>query len=277
MELGAIQSKSTNTYRSTVGKSETVELKDKIDEKRNKNKSETTGSIKAGELNLQDGNGWTIKELFAQRAALKIQLDQYENDTRLDGVIQEHIDMKASLREGSDADQSQVNRLESLKGDLKKTYGVEDGSTEQKDYLILEKQALEKELTDEEQNRLVNMGPMTDYQNAAMEYTKMEKEFIKRINKATNDYFNENRSITAIKLGRLKDSPMVDAKKEAEDLLKKVDGEIQKSLVEELKNRVNDNLDIDPNASILDNPKTLIDQKKATEEDLKGLAVDEKV
>jgi hypothetical protein len=121
------------------------------------------------------------------------------------------------------------------------------------------------------------MGPMTEYQRASLDYTIQETEFQSRIDDENNDFYNEARTITAIKLERLKDDPMVDANKEAEDLLKQVEGEIQKALLEEIKSRVNENLDIDPNKSILDNPQALIDQKKVTEEDIKGLAVDEKV
>jgi hypothetical protein len=276
MELGVITNRSTDAYKTTIDKTGTVQLKDKAEEK-NKNSSETSGSIKANELKLPDNREWTIKELFARKSALKIQMDQFEKDSDLDGVIQEHEQRKEALLEEAGINQSQVNRLESLKEDLKDTNGIEENSTEQKDFLILEKQALGKELTGEESAKLAGMGPLTDYQKAALDYTTMQAEFQKRASKAGEDYFNENRAITAIKLGRLKDNPMVDAKKEAEDMLKQVDGEIQQSLIEEIKSRVNEKLDIDPNASILDNPQVLIDQKKATEEDLKGLAVDEKV
>jgi hypothetical protein len=41
--------------------------------------------------------------------------------------------------------------------------------------------------------------------------------------------------------------------------------------------KVDAKLDIDPKDPILTDPKSLVDNKKVTEEDLKGLAVDEKV
>jgi hypothetical protein len=181
------------------------------------------------------------------------------------------------LQEGG-LNQGEADRLEKLKEDLKSSYGVEDNSKEQKDLELLEKAKIRKEaLTQEERDRLSQMGPLTEYQEAAFEYSKDQVEFKDRAEAAAEDYFNENRTITAMKLEMLKDDPMVDAKKDAEELLDKVDAEIQQAMIEEIKNRVNENLDIDPNSSILDNPQALINQKKVTEEDLKGLAVDEKV
>lgn len=72
-------------------------------------------------------------------------------------------------------------------------------------------------------------------------------------------------------------NPRLEAKQQAEDVLKQVDEEIQMTLMEELKKKVNENLNIDPCDQILIDPQSLINNKKVTEEDLKGLAVDEKV
>ena len=68
-------------------------------------------------------------------------------------------------------------------------------------------------------------------------------------------------TITAIKLDLLKSNPMLDAKKEAEDIMKKVDYEIQTALIKEIKNKVDENLNIDPNNPILLDPQSLVDQK----------------
>lgn len=276
MDMDVIQKRRTETAQIAADKSNPAGAKGKTKEK--DNAAPKNGVINAGELNVPGIKDSTLKALLAQRSALKVRLDQFKKDSKIDNTEKEHEEKKASLQREADSGLSEVNRLEGLKDELQETYGVEEDSTEQKDLHLLEKLAKGKEeLTEDEIDRVRNMGPLTEYQRAAFEYTLQEVEFQNRVDAATNDIYNENRTITAIKLERLKDDPMVDANKEAEELLNKVDAEIQKSLLEEIKNRVNENLDIDPNTSLLDNPQALIGQKKVTEEDLKGLAVDEKI
>ena len=142
---------------------------------------------------------------------------------------------------------------------------------------MLEKQVKEEPLTKAELEHIKNLGPLTDYQKAAVEYTKMAKIFQDRADQANEDSTNEDRTIGAIKLELLKSSPMVEAKQQAEEIMKQVDNEIQKAIVEELKKKISDNLDIDPSDQILLDPKSLIQKKKVAEEDLKGLSVDETV
>lgn len=275
MEMDGIQNRGINTTRYTTDNLKQAENDAKTKEK--KTSTTDNGVIKADGLNIPGMKDSVLKQLLAQRAALKVQMDQFKKDNKEAGVIQEHIDKKTSLQEEADSSLSEVNRLNGLKDDLQESYGVEEGSTEQKDLLLLEKLAEGKPMTEDEITKIKDMGPLTEYQKASLDYTIMEVEFQNRISSANDDIYNENRTISAIKQELLKNDGMIDANKEVEDLLKKVDSEIQKALLDEIKNRVNENLDIDPNTSILDNPQALLDQKKATEEDLKGLAVDEKV
>lgn len=243
-----------------------------------KNTSKSGLNINAENLTLAGDQNNKLKELFGQKAALKLQLDQFKQDLITDDSIKDHIEKGKKALEEAGVNQKQINQLKSLKKDLKDSYGIEDDSQEQKDLELLEKQAENKiPLTKEEKDRIAKMGPLTEYQTASLEYTNVSVVFQMRAEAATEQYINENKSVSAIKLERLKDDPMVDVKKDAKKLLDKVDGEIQQALVEELKNKVNENLDVDPNKSILQDPQALVDQKKVTEEDLKGLAVDERV
>jgi hypothetical protein len=270
MAISGIQNNEGMNYSINV-----VEKGKQTDEK---NTSKTGLNINADNLNLAGDQNNKLKELFGQKAALKLQLDQFKQDSKIDDSIKNHIEKGKKALEEAGVNQNQVNQLNKLKKDLKDSYGVEDDSQEQKDLELLEKQAENKiPLTKVEKDRIAHMGPLTEYQTASLDYTKMSVEFQNRADDAMEQYINENRSVNAIKLERLKDDPMVDVKKDAKNLLDKVDGEIQQAIVEELRNKVNENLDVDPNKSILQDPQTLVDQKKVTEEDLKGLAVDEKV
>lgn len=240
--------------------------------------SDFTGTIMASELNLTGTQDIELRQLLAQKAAWQKQLDQFTSDQKMDEMITGHEDNRETLKEEALTNQKESARLYSLIKDAKESYCVEDDSTEQKDLELLQKLKLgEEELTEEELSRVSKMGPMTEYQKVAMDYTSMIKIFNKRSTAANDGAINESRTITAIKLELLKTHPMVDAKKEAEEMLKQTDEEIQQLLLEEIKKRVNENLNIDPETQILTDPQALINKKKATEEDLKGLAVDETV
>jgi hypothetical protein len=275
MIIKSIQVNNDINNNSTVKHTETAKQENKAEDNKNK---KATENINANELNIPGIQASSLKELLGKKNALKVRMDQFEKDSVMDDKLQGHADNRDKLLSEANINQDQVSRLNQLKEELKGTYAVDDDSEEQKDLELLEKKELGKEpLTKEDMDRLANMGPLTDYQKAAIDYTKMAAEFQKRADSAREDAINENGAIIAIKLGLLKSSPMLDAKKEAEGILKKVDEEIQKAMVEELKNKVNENLEVDPNKQILTDPQSLINQKKITEEDLKGLAVDEKV
>lgn len=272
MEVISMQGNNNVTSAMNVDKNNSAE------NKTNSNSQKAGLNIKADGLKLAGDTNSKLKQLFGQKTALKVVLDQFGRDMKVDDAIQGHVDSQEDYLKEASLNQDQIQRLNALKKDLKESFAIEDDSQEQKDLELLEKEVNTPEkLTKEEKARIASMGELTQYQKASLDYTSMAAEFQSRADKAVNQYVNEIRTVDAIKLGLLKDNPMVDAKKEAEDILTKVDEEIQLAIIDEIKNKVNENLEIDPNKNILTDPQSLIDQKKVTEEDLKGLAVDEKV
>ncbi len=238
---------------------------------------ENTDIIKATDLNLAGAQDNELKKLLGQKAALQIQLSQFEKELEMDATIQNHAENREALLKEAGTNQEQVRRLNQLKSELKESNDIDDDSMEQQDLLLLEKKLAGKDLTKEEKARLDSMGPLTEYQKAALEYSKMADIYQKRAEAAVEGSIQEGKTISAIKLERLKSHPMADANELAEELLKQVDDEVKKSLAQEVMTRVKDNLDIVEEDQLLNNPQALIDKKKVTQEDLKGLAVDEKV
>ena len=275
MELGGIQgSKSDKVY--SIAEHVDTSINKTKESKYDKKK--TSSNINASDLNLGTVKDSNLKELFGKKNAKKLQLDQFDKDLEMDDTIKSHAERRDLLLKEAGTNQSDVSRLKKLKKDLKEANGIEDDSEEQKDLELLEKQITDpKKLSAEDKERIKNIGPLSDYQKASLEFTSMSQVFQKRADTARNDSVNENRTITAIKLELLKDEPMLKAKKEAEDVLSKVDEDIQKAVLDELKQRVNDKIDVKTTEQILTDPQNFIDQKKITEEDIKGLAVDEKV
>ena len=250
---------------------------DNKEEQSNVTQTRSGLSIDSSSLTLAGDQGNNLKVLLGQKNAIQVQLDQFKKDLGVDERIEEHLNKQQDYLNEAGINQSESNKLENFKQELKKSYEIDDDSVEQKDLEILEKKVKGKNLTKEESARVATMGPLTEYQQASLDYTKMQVEFQKRADDARNKSVNEAMSVSGIKLSLLKDAPMVDAKEASEKILDKVDEEIQKAIIDELKNKVNENLDIDPNQNILQDPQSLVDNKKVTEEDLKGLAVDEKV
>lgn len=251
---------------------------DNTKQEENGKNSKFTGTISASDLNLAGTQDVALRQLLAQKAAWQKQLDQFDTDQKMDELIAEHGDNRETLKEEALTNQKEAARHYDLIKAAKESYGVEDDSIEQKDLELLQKLVLEPEnLTKDELERISEMGPLTEYQKVALEYTSAIKILNKRATAAIDGAINESGTITAIKLELLKTHPMIDAKKEAEAMLKQADEEIQQLLLEEIKKRVGENLNIDPETQILIDPQALINQKKATTEDMKGLAVDEKV
>lgn len=266
MEVGRIH----NTY------TEGYQKKDAIKETGNTDSVEDY--INAGDLHLTGQQDSRLKSLFAQKVAWETQLEQFKKDTELDESIKKHAENSEAYLKEADLNQNEVGRLKQLKDDLKKAYGIEEDSIEQSDLELWEKKVEGSEtLSQEELDRMDQMGPLTDYQEASLEYTFMSKVFQQRADQSVEASIIGNKTISAIKLGRLKTHPMIDAKKEAEAFLEQINEEIRIEITEEIKNKVNENLDIKPEEQLLTKPQALINQKKITEEDIKGLTVDETV
>ena len=271
-----------NTTESKYNLTDKVNSRSNTDEKvkirqEQKSENENSGMVQASNLNLVGTQDSGLKKLLGQKAALQIRLSQFDKDLELDDTIQGHAANREALLEEAGANQDQVRRLNQLKSDVKESYNIDDDSTEQQDLLLLEKELSKKDLTKEEQARLDNMGPLTEYQKVALEYSGMANIYQKRADDAVEGAYQESGMISAIKLERLKSNPMAEANEQAEELLKQVDDEVKKTLAQEVMTRVKDNLDIVEEDQLLNNPQALIEKKKVTEEDLKGLAVDQKV
>lgn len=268
MEIGSVQNSNYNNYNEVYQKNDNAKVKN--------SENNVSDTIQAGELNLGGQLDSRLKSLLGQKAALETQLYQFEQDSEIDDELKNRANRKDECLKEAESNTQEINRIKKMKEELKQTYGIEDDSIEEKDLKLLEKKAKWPEaLTKEELDRLENMGPLTEYQKAALDYTKMESVFRERANDAIDGYRQELWAIDAIKLERLKSNPMIDAKKEAEAFLEKINREVMEAIAEEVKNKVNENLDIKPEEQLLTNPQALVDQKKLTKEDLKGLAVDE--
>jgi hypothetical protein len=205
--------------------------------KKSKNSSNV---IFAGDLNIKDDMVESKKRL-AGRNALKTLIEQYQNDKGLDGKV---LDMKENQRKllaDADLASKNVRDLKSLKVGLMSSYGVSKDSQEQKDLDLLEKSIFSPDkMTEDDNQQLKNIGPLTDYQKAALKNDSMQKIFQERVDNAANDIININHSITSMALERLKTHPMIDAQKEAAQIIEDAGKEVIGILLKDAKDNVDE-------------------------------------
>lgn len=155
----------------------------------------------------------------ANRKALKTLLSQFADDESTSQTMKDLSDR--SMKNQADAVEylnkarEQATREEAIKNQ----YDVDPDSEEQRNLDLLIKREDGEKLTDEETAILENMGPLTQYQEDYLYAHKEKRQYEEkatdamRSSKICNDY------IQSIKKELLKSHPMVDASKEAAEIL----------------------------------------------------------
>ncbi|MDF2942366.1 MAG: hypothetical protein K0S01_1224 [Herbinix sp.] len=267
-----------------------------------------SNTIYAGNLNLKQ-NAITVEKLQAQKKAMKAILEQFSNEQSIDNGIEVRRDHQKELTKDMDLAAKEISNIKKSRQDLEEAYGITEDSEEQKDLKLLEKSMFgEAELSEEETKQLEKMGPLTEYQKTALHYDAMEEIWKNRVEQADTGITNETRTITAIKLARLKTHPMIDAGKEAAEIIEEAGKEVVGIILQQTKENIDaeqdqnmedakkqqeatenkpDNKDtktgVNPvvnlisQEQLLKDLKSIADQQKILEEDIKGIVVDEEV
>lgn len=162
------------------------------------------GSIFAGDFNKTEDNITKRKKKLLQDA-LKVMMDQFESDSKIDEGIDEKrqniADNKSKMKEANTA----INVLQQEREAIREKHGVEAGSQEQQDLELIEKgrkaEAQNKlsDLSEDELTRLAEMGPLTDYQKESLSYADIQDEYRKELNSAKDVIANESRIIEGTK------------------------------------------------------------------------------
>ena len=179
--------------------------------------------------NWKRGAG-TISEKFkqAQKSAIQKVLQQFESDYKIDQEMAADIRRVETLGENVKETQKKVNGLTERREQLKQQYDIAPDSQEQRDLELMQKANAAKEnpfdkslqLTPEEEQRLAVMPPKTDYQEAMLLVDEEEKMYRNTIRDNQNEIIEANATVGATKKALLKTHPMVDAKKEADEMIK---------------------------------------------------------
>lgn len=172
----------------------------------------------------------TISEKFkqAQKSAIQKLLEQFESDSKIDQDMAADIRRAETLGENIKETQQKAGGLAERREQLKQQYDIAPDSQEQRDLELMQKANAAKEnpfdkslqLTPEEEQRLAEMPPVTDYQEAMLLVDEEEKMYRGTIRDNQKEIVEANATVDATKKALLKTHPMVDAKKEADEIIK---------------------------------------------------------
>lgn len=232
------------------------------------------GQIKNGSINMNQLGGKMdailMRKQRAQKKAMKVVGDAWAADKKIDLKIQERTDRIQELKKNIDENMGLIRDYKMCKEDLRETYGINVDSQEQKDLELMEKAGLHHvllgteykiadmlwyapfieevnldALTKEEQERLAEIADesLTEYQLRAMKVDGRISGCDIEIEKAHKKIMMENNEIRAIKNERLKDHTMVDAQKEAKEIMEDAGKEAIGILIGESKDHIDEKIE----------------------------------
>lgn len=193
-----------------------------------------------------------ISEKFAmaQKKALKRVLDQFKEDIKLDEDMAQRSAHVGELRDEAHMAFDQLKEIDARRNELKEQYGIDPNSQEQKDLELRQKaNAAEKDpfnkeymLTEEEKQRLSEMPPLTDYQKDMLECDEAEDKYREILSNSRRDIEVEKATIEATKKALLKVSPMVDARREADEIMENAYKEQIGALFQEVVDKIDEDM-----------------------------------
>ena len=220
-------------------------------------KNNNKATIFAGDLGIGMQNDLiTQRKQRAQRKALEIITNAWNGERKTDQTIAEYKDKLAELYARREENLAEMEKLDEQKEALRQTYGVQEGSQEQKDLELLEKEAdwrrqsiIDDEkaitFTDEERERLaeIHKQGLTEYQERCMKLDGRQGNLEVDNWKVRKEIRAYNSAVTTTKLERLKYHEMVDAQKNADKVLEAASKEVIGLLMDEAKDHVDEELE----------------------------------
>lgn len=207
-----------------------------------------TFSINASQLNLMQDPIQARREQ-AQKEAMDILRGQFEADGAIDTDLKERRGRIAQNKETAAAALKEINAISEEQEKLKEAYGIEADSQEQQDLELRMKfnKAMkpdsQEQLTEEEWERYQELGPMTEYQKAAMELEADKGKWRKEIDEAQKVITSETQVIRATQQEVVKHHGMDDAVAAKEEYLKAASKEIIGMLIEEGKDHIEEKVE----------------------------------
>lgn len=245
-------------------------------------------------LNLS-GNILDEKKAQAKRDAMKLIRDAFEGDQKISNEFNEkkrHVE--ELIKDKGEADKV-INDIENERKMLRDEYGLTEKSKEEKELKLLEKDfksglpGSDVFLSEEERKAVAEIKErgLTEYQSRSMEKLDYAKNYIVKSYANTLEIQDENRSLGMMEREMLKNTSMIEAKKEA----KKLEEEANEQVVAIAMDEAKDNIDSDieekkeeaesmsrASKSVEEaqqEVKEMMSKMKMLDEDIKGITVDD--
>lgn len=176
------------------------------------------GSLYAGNMNLCN-DSVEEKKKAAQAQAMKLMADVFGKDQDIDKDLEERNEHIEDLRKEYSENNAVLQDIAREKENLKAEYGIEDENIQ---------------LDDEQQK---------EYQQRMAELSACEQEYQMKADDNMKDIINENYAIRDIKIERLKSHDMVDAGKQADEIMQAAGKEIQGMVMQDAKENIDEKLE----------------------------------
>lgn len=191
------------------------------------------------------------KKQQAQKQAMKIVGDTWANDRKIDDDIEQRRARVEESREIIKKAKGELGRIAKEREELRDRYGVEADSQEEMDLKLLEKGINAEKpdsgvrLTKEEEEQIeqIKKNGLTEYQTRSLEMKNGGGLYEDEIAEAEKVMRTETAAITSIKLERLKSDPMVEAQKNAKEIIDAARDEIIGMLIDEGKDHIDEEME----------------------------------
>lgn len=213
-----------------------------------KKSSEGVKSVDASGLNL----GQDIiaqRKSQAQREAMDIIKSQFKSDGKIDQSLAERRQKIADNKEKASEALEHMNEITRQEEQLKEDWSIGDDSEEQKnlELRLKAKEAMrpgsDVEMTAEEWKRYSELGPITEYEQAVLDWEKEKDKFRKELEEANKEIVIQSSVIRSTKQEMLKYHGMDDATAIAEESLKNASKEITGMLLQEGVDSIKEEID----------------------------------
>ena len=259
-------------------------------------------SVLKGQNNVINGKTLNLgsnlldeKKAQAKKDAMKLIRNAFEGDQKISNEFNDkkrHVE--ELIKDKGEADKV-INDIENERKMLRDEYGLTENSQEEKELKLLEKDfrsglpGSDVSLSEEERKAVeeIKERGLTEYQSRSMEKLDYAKNYIVKSYANTLEIQDENRSLGMMEREMLKNTSMIDAKKEA----KKLEEELNEQAVTIAMDEAKDNIDSDfeekkEGAESMSRitksvdeaqqeVKEMMTKMKMLDEDIKGIEVDD--
>lgn len=201
------------------------------------------GSIFAGNLKKSIDPIMQRKK-YAQKRALKLVGDVWDGDKKLDSEQDARKERIKELQGNNQENVDIINGYREYGEQLREQYGVDPNSQEQKDLELMLK-GEGADLSEEERKRLAELAgqPLTEYQQRILDLQDSIDIYKGEIVEANKEIRDLSKVIKAVKQERLKEHHMVDAQKDADEIMRNAAKEAAFALAMEAKDHIDEEME----------------------------------